>query len=56
MITMILKLGKKIVVEGVETKEQLDYLEKMGVTYIQGYYFSKPLPAADYLKFLEDNN
>ena len=56
MITMILSLGKKIVVEGVETKEQLDYLEKMGVTYIQGYYFSKPLPAADYLKFLEEHN
>ena len=37
-------------------KEQLDYLEKMGVTYIQGFYFSKPLPAADYLKFLEENN
>ena len=56
MITMILSLGRKIVVEGVETKEQLDYLEKMGVTYIQGYYFSKPLSAADYLKFLEENN
>jgi len=56
MITMILSLGKKIVVEGVETKEQLDYLEKMGVNYIQGYYFSKPLPAADYLKFLEEKN
>ncbi len=56
MITMILNLGKKIVVEGVETKEQLDYLEKMGVTYIQGFYFSKPLPAADYLKFLEEHN
>ncbi len=56
MITMILSLGKKIVVEGVETKEQLDYLEKMGVTYIQGFYFSKPLPAADYLKFLEEHN
>ncbi len=56
MITMILNLGKKIVVEGVETKEQLDYLEKMGVTYIQGYYFSKPIPAADFLKFIEENN
>ena len=56
MITMILSLGRKIVVEGVETKEQLEYLEKMGVTYIQGYYFSKPLSAAEYLKFIEDNN
>lgn len=56
MITMILSLGRKIVVEGVETKEQLDYLEKMGVTYIQGFYFSKPLPADEYLKFLEEHN
>ncbi len=56
MITMILKLGKKIVVEGVETQEQFEYLEKMGVTFIQGYYFSKPLPASEFLKFLEKNN
>jgi sensor c-di-GMP phosphodiesterase-like protein len=55
LITMILKLGKKIVVEGVETKDQLDYLEKLGVTYIQGFYFSKPLPADEYLQFLENN-
>ena len=56
LITMILKLGKKIVVEGVETKDQLDYLEKLGVTYIQGFYFSKPLPADEYLQFLYANN
>ena len=53
---MILNLGKKIVVEGVETKEQLEYLEKMGVTFIQGYYFSKPLPADEFLKFLDEHN
>ena len=56
MITMILSLGKKIVVEGVETKEQLDYLEKLGVTFIQGFYFSRPLPADEYLRFLDENN
>lgn len=52
MIKMILMLGRKIVVEGVETKEQYDYLKKLGVTYIQGYYFSKPLPSSEYLDFL----
>jgi len=52
MIKMILMLGRKIVVEGVETKEQYDYLKKLGVTYIQGYYFSKPLPSLEYLEFL----
>ena len=55
MILMIKKMGLKIVVEGVETKEQLDYLCNLGVDYIQGYYFSKPVNEQDYLKFLEDN-
>lgn len=54
MIDMILKLGKQIVVEGVETEEQFNYLKKMGVTYIQGYYFSKPLNQNDYVKFLKE--
>lgn len=54
MINMILKLGKKIVVEGVETKEQFEYLKKMGVTYIQGYYFSKPLPEEKYMEFINE--
>lgn len=56
MISMILTLDKKIVVEGVETKEQFEYLERMGVTFIQGYYFSKPLSAEEYIKFLAENN
>ncbi|WP_035641415.1 EAL domain-containing protein [Bradyrhizobium sp. ORS 375] len=33
------------VVEGVETKEQLDSLKRLGADYIQGYYFAKPMPA-----------
>ena len=53
---MIKKMGLKIVVEGVETKEQFDYLESLGVTYIQGYYFSKPIESEEYLRFLEKYN
>lgn len=56
MVQMILQMGLKIVVEGVETKEQFDYLEKLGVTYIQGYYFSKPIESNEYLRFLEKYN
>ena len=52
MIMMIKKMGLKIVVEGVESKEQLDYLCNLGVDYIQGYYFSKPINENDYLEFL----
>lgn len=44
-----------VVAEGVETKEQLDEMVRLGVDYIQGFYFSKPLPAQEYLKFLADN-
>ena len=56
MVSMILQMGLKIVVEGVETKEQFEYLEGLGVTYIQGYYFSKPIGQDDYLRFLDKYN
>ena len=40
------------VAEGVETKEQYDMLKKAGCDIIQGYYFSKPLPAEEFEKLL----
>ena len=55
MVSMILQLGLQIVVEGVETQEQLDYLCSLGVNYIQGYYFSKPIKADEYLEFLKQS-
>ena len=54
-VDMILKLGKDIVAEGVETKAQVDYLTELGVEYLQGYYFSKPIPEDQYLEFLKNN-
>lgn len=56
MISMLLKIGRKIVVEGIETKEQFEYLEKLGITYAQGFYFSKPIPEDEFLKFIEEKN
>lgn len=41
---MLRQLGKSMVAEGVETREQLKYLEKTGCHVIQGYLFDKPLP------------
>ncbi len=38
-----ISLNKKVIAEGVETKEQLDKLVDMGIYLIQGYYFSKPV-------------
>lgn len=45
-------LNMKVVAEGVETKEQSDAFRDMGCTYIQGYYYSKPLSKAQYEEYL----
>lgn len=49
-------LGLKIVAEGVETKEQLQYLACHDCDIVQGYYISKPLPEEKALEFLINNN
>ena len=46
-------LGNSIIQEGVETKEQLDMVIAAGANLIQGYYFSKPLPPLEFVKFVE---
>jgi EAL domain-containing protein (putative c-di-GMP-specific phosphodiesterase class I) len=47
MIHMARTLKLSIVAEGVETLEQLEYLRAHRCDEVQGYYFSKPLPAAE---------
>lgn len=51
-------LGKKlkimVLAEGVETKEQLEFLQKHGCDMMQGYYFSKPLDAENFAALLEE--
>jgi EAL domain-containing protein (putative c-di-GMP-specific phosphodiesterase class I) len=53
---MIQGLELKIVAEGVETAEQLIELERLGIDYIQGYYFSKPVEERQYIEFLKNKN
>ena len=45
-------LGVPVIAEGVETEEQYLALKKLGCTIIQGYYFSKPIPADEFEKYL----
>lgn len=47
-------LDLKVIAEGVETKEQLSFLKKNGCDVGQGYYFSRPIPASEIEKMLED--
>lgn len=53
VITMAKDLGVKTLVEGVETKEQADFLAAMGCGRMQGYFFGKPQPLAGVLAHLE---
>jgi len=43
-----------VIAEGVETKEQLDVLRRLGCEEMQGYYFSRPVPAADLSTLLKE--
>ena len=47
-ISLAKKLGMEIVAEGIETREQVDFLAKQDCDLIQGFYFSKPLPVAEF--------
>lgn len=50
IIEMANGLGIRVICEGVETKDQVEMLQKIGCRYVQGYYYSKPIPAE---KFVE---
>lgn len=48
--------GKIIVCEGVDTKEQVDFLTQMGADFIQGFYFCKPLSKTEFSEILDNDN
>ena len=48
VVRMAKWLGIPVVAEGVETQNQLDFLREIGCDFIQGYYFSRPIPTADF--------
>ena len=52
IISLAHKLHLKVVGEGVENQEQLDFLSAHGCDWVQGYYFSKPLTSEEFLKFV----
>ena len=53
---MIHGLGLEIVAEGIETEEQYRKMEEIKINYIQGFFFSKPLPEQEFLAFLRQAN
>ena len=59
MVRLIIDFAKvmkvPVIAEGVEDKEQADYLKAIGCDMIQGYYFGRPMPAAEFEKLLQQN-
>ena len=55
-IQMIHGMKLEIVSEGIETIEQYKAMEDMGINYIQGYYFSRPLQKEQFLEFIKAQN
>lgn len=58
ILTAILKMAESLkmqtIAEGVETKEQVEFLKGIGCKYVQGFYYSKPLPVEDFEKLISD--
>ena len=54
-INLFKNLHIPIVIEGVETEEQLELAKQKEIEYVQGYYFSMPLEEEDLLEFLKNN-
>lgn len=60
LVRAIIAMGKALelttIAEGVETKEQLDFLLKEGCEEIQGYFLARPIPAHEFTHFLKDRH
>ena len=55
-ISIMKQLGLPLIVEGVENKEQSEEMERLGVDYIQGYYYGRPMSELDCLRFIRKCN
>ncbi|MCR5719358.1 MAG: EAL domain-containing protein, partial [Lachnospiraceae bacterium] len=54
IIKMLKDMGFEVLIEGVETKEQLDMLKGTECDVIQGYYYSKPMPIPEFRKYIAE--
>lgn len=54
IIDMAHHMDMRVIAEGVETEEQISFLRRHGCDYVQGYYYSKPLPMEDFAKMLSE--
>lgn len=56
IINMAHALDLKVVAEGIETKNQLDFLKKINCDYAQGYYFARPDNRKNVINWVKEND
>ena len=56
MVSSFRKMGFDVTAEGIENHEMADKMKSIGVNYLQGYYFSKPLPCDEFVSFILASN
>lgn len=56
MIELIKSLRMLSVMEGVETREQVSFLQKMSCDFGQGFFYAKPMPTKDYIEYLKSSD
>lgn len=56
VVSMADKLQLDVLVEGVETKEQVDLLKNIDCDQVQGYYYAKPMPEEEFFELLTEQN
>ncbi len=55
IVSLAHSLHLKVIAEGVETEEQLDFLRRLGCDQYQGYYCSRPVPAEAFARFMRED-
>lgn len=55
-VAMIKQMNMKIVAEGIETEDQKKLMEDTDIEYLQGYYFSRPIPELEFLQYVKEFN
>ncbi len=56
LISMFHDVRRKLVAEGVENEEQMSTLRELGCDYMQGYFYSRPVPVAEFIKYTREVN
>jgi EAL domain-containing protein (putative c-di-GMP-specific phosphodiesterase class I) len=55
IINLGIQIGMEVIAEGVDNDKQVEILKECNLDTIQGYYYSRPIPKADYMKLLKSN-